>query len=267
MNFICPICKNELIKENKSLSCINKHSFDIAKSGYCNLNIQNNSSKSHGDNKEMVNSRTSFLNKDYYLPLKKELISIVKKINPTSLVDCGCGEGYYTRGFSQEMDECQVVGVDLSKEAINYASKNDKKCSYIISSLFKIPLVDECSDVLVSIFAPLALDEFYRLLKKDGKLIVVSPKEKHLYGLKKQIYAQAYFNEVEYIKDDRFELIDEKVVDANIILENQEDIQNLFSMTPYYYKTKKEDKDKLSTLLTLETKISFSIQIYKKQSS
>ena len=39
---------------------------------------------------------------------------------------------------------------------------------------------------------------------------------------------------------------------------------NLFMMTPYYYKTSIEDKKKLESLTTLETEIAFSLQIIQK---
>mgnify|MGYP003057234303 CR=1 FL=1 len=34
---ICPVCKEKLIKENKTFRCVNNHSFDCAKQGYVNL--------------------------------------------------------------------------------------------------------------------------------------------------------------------------------------------------------------------------------------
>ena len=33
MNILCPICKETLTKQDKTLTCPNKHSFDIAKQG------------------------------------------------------------------------------------------------------------------------------------------------------------------------------------------------------------------------------------------
>ena len=49
-----------------------------------------------------------------------------------------------------------------------------------------------------------------------------------------------------------------------IILENKDDIYNLFTMTPYYYKTSKEDTEKLLKLESLTTTVHFAIEIYKK---
>ena len=61
---ICPVCKEKLIKENKTFRCVNNHSFDCAKQGYVNLSRKQ--TKNHGDNALMVKARTDFLEKDYY---------------------------------------------------------------------------------------------------------------------------------------------------------------------------------------------------------
>lgn len=37
---LCPVCGNELKKDEKRLFCSNAHSFDIAKEGYVNLLIK-----------------------------------------------------------------------------------------------------------------------------------------------------------------------------------------------------------------------------------
>ena len=45
----------------------------MAKEGYVNLLISNKSSDSHGDDKEMVASRTAFLDGGYYKPLRDKV--------------------------------------------------------------------------------------------------------------------------------------------------------------------------------------------------
>ncbi len=262
MKLICPICKSPLTLEAKSYKCNLNHTYDQAKSGYINLNAGKNSTKTQGDNKLMVTSRSQFLQKNYYQALLKQLNQLLIEIDPQVLLDCGCGEGYYTSHFANQLNQCEIYGFDLSKEAIHHASKQDKKTQYVISSIFHIPMANECADTLINIFAPIALDEFYRLMKKDAVLIVVGPSTHHLFDLKKAIYDHPYENQVEYINDPRFQLYQEVIVNDHIHLASQEDIQALFTMTPYFYKTSIEDKAKLETLETLDTQISFSIQIY-----
>ena len=77
MNILCPICKEILTKQDKTLTCPNKHSFDIAKQGYINLNMKDSSNT--GDEKEMIKAGNLFLNEDYYLFLKDKLNEIINK--------------------------------------------------------------------------------------------------------------------------------------------------------------------------------------------
>ena len=100
MKLLCPICNEKLVKVDRQARCANNHSFDYAKQGYLNLLIKQ--SVDHGDNKEMVQARTQFLNSGGYAFLKQELVNLTKKYDSHVLCDLGCGEGYYTSGFQAE---------------------------------------------------------------------------------------------------------------------------------------------------------------------
>ena len=63
---------------------------------------------------------------------------------------------------------------------------------------------------------------------------------------------------------DGFEMVDRKFVQEQIELRCQKDIDNLFKMTPYYYKTPQEGVERLSVLSALKTKIEFEILLYQK---
>ena len=66
MSFICPVCKQRLTRSGSCYRCRGNHSFDIAKSGYVNLLLsQQSSQKRHGDDKAMVLARRRFLEKEY----------------------------------------------------------------------------------------------------------------------------------------------------------------------------------------------------------
>ena len=90
------------------------------------------------------------------------------------------------------------------------------------------------------------------------------PGRLHLWELKKALYDEPYENEV---KDYRLEgfFFEEKIpVEARIYLPDNQDIRNLFSMTPYYYKSGVDTDRKLAELPDLETGISFEILVYRK---
>ncbi len=263
MKYRCPICQNTLYQIDNSLKCSQNHSFDFAKSGYINLYTKS-TSKDHGDNKLMIQARTSHLEKGYYEVLVKILLEVVSQLPCQCLVDVGCGEGYYTRQMKEKLLDTEVYGFDLSKDAILYASKHDKLTHYAISSIFDLPLENESCDVVTSLFTPIANDEFSRIISNNGYLIVVTPGKYHLYHLKESLYENVYLNEEFVLNDPRFKLVQTLNVENQICLNSQEDIQNLFLMTPYYYKTSLQDKEKLAKLKTLNTKIDFMIKVYQK---
>ena len=53
-------------------------------------------------------------------------------------------------------------------------------------------------------------------------------------------------------------------VEDTITLPSQADIQALFQMTPYYWKTPREGAARLAALETLSTRISFRIHIFRR---
>lgn len=268
LSFICPICRMTLTKNLNSLKCQNNHCFDISKTGYVNL-LTGNGKKNHGDDKLMVKARHIFLSKDYYKPLRDKL---QKEVSDTSvsgniLLDSGCGEGYYTSAFVEALSEknnCEIFGIDLSKEALKLAAKRCPAASFAAASAYCLPFQDESFDILTSVFSPLALNEFQRVLKKDGIFITVIPLENHLFSLKKVIYDTPYKNRPESAKLDGFALVNSSEVKRTITLTTQDDICNLFKMTPYYYKTSAKDQEKLNGIDKLDVETEFMILTYKK---
>ena len=96
---ICPNCGLELTRHNNTMRCEKGHSFDIAAAGYCNLLTGSKPGDFIGDSKEMVAARRRFLDTGAYEPLRSALCKTVLKYAPegaVSVLDAGCGEGYYT---------------------------------------------------------------------------------------------------------------------------------------------------------------------------
>lgn len=91
------------------------------------------------------------------------------------------------------------------------------------------------------------------------------PGENHLFGLKKATYKTPYKNEVDDSKIDGFELLLTERVAYELSLDTSEKIKSLFMMTPYAYRTKKEDKERVLALSSLKTEIEFVVFVYKKQ--
>ena len=257
---ICPNCHQPLIREDKRYVCLNGHSFDIAKQGYCNLLIHNK--KDPGDNKTMVDARQLFFSQDYYRVLKEKIIEVIKELNLTNLIDAGCGQGYYTNAIDEAL-HLQIYGFDMSKLALAKASKKNRSVHYFAASVFELPVSDHSFDGLLSIFAPFSLDEIQRVLKPNGYFIKVGPGPYHLYGLKKVLYQEPYLNQIETVNHSNFELAKHCEVNDEIYIEGQEKIDALFKMTPYYYHTPRVNSLRLQELENLKTQIQFEIEVYQ----
>lgn len=266
IDFICPVCKNKLSDLGNLYKCENGHCFDKSKFGYVNLlQSQKSSAKRHGDDRLMVRARRDFLTKGYYGFLLDAVCGICEKYLPENadILDAGCGECYYSSGIKQKY-AFEFAGVDISKDALEFASKRKSGIKTAVASLFDLPFADGSFDGLLNIFSPEADGEFHRVLKKGGIMIRVIPLERHLYDLKAVIYDNPYENEIPDTAVEGFTMIKSVQHKARIWLKNNEDIQNLFKMTPYYYKTGKDDQEKITGLESFETQAEFEIRIYKK---
>lgn len=264
--FLCPVCKEKLTELEKGAVCTKGHSFDKAKSGYINLLPNNLPAGNHGDNKLMIRARHDFLEKGYYLPLRDELCKVIEKYTDMSpvIIDAGCGEGWYTKGIFDFLENPCILAVDISKDAMKFAAKREREIKCAAASVFHLPVEDECADVCLSVFSPLCEEEFQRVVKKGGYFIYVIPAENHLWSLKKAVYDEPYKNSVKPYEMEKFTFIQKVCVDGVMKMKSAEDTENLFMMTPYYYKTSKADAEKLLSSPPEEIEYSFEILIFQK---
>ena len=262
---VCPICGSQLSFGEGSLACggERRHNFDKAKSGYVNLNMHKATS---GDDKSMARARQSFLRGDYYRPFAEAVAKEAGK--GEMLIDAGCGEGYYTELCAENFDA--ALGVDLSKHALDLAAKSAKqkgladKLFYATASVYELPVKDNSADALVNIFAPCVENEYTRVLKNGGRLVVAAAGKDHLSGLKSVLYENVTENEERRDYPKNMRLVNTVKVQHNAEIKG-EDIWQLFMMTPYYYKTSKEAAEKLKSYQSLETLLDFEIRTYIKE--
>ena len=137
-----------------------------------------------------------------------------------------------------------------------------KEARFAVAGVFHLPVLDRSCDLLLTMFAPYCGEEFQRVLKTNGQMIMVIPGVRHLWELKQAIYAVPYLNQVKDYELDGFELQSVEKISYEIELNSNEDIVNLFSMTPYYYKTGKNEQEKLKLLEKLKTTVEFEIITY-----
>lgn len=262
----CPKCGQALDRQNNSLICENRHTYDFSASGYVNFNLKQNIS---GDSPEMVHARSRFLDAGYYEVLANEVNRILSDLSAKTVVDAGCGEGYYSSVFAKKDENRFVYGFDLSKTAVNKAAKRvlnkTENALFMVSSIFEMPIRDKSVDSVVSIFAPVAWEEFARIIKPGGHLVICAAGKDHLLGLKKAIYDDVYLNTPEkLVPGEGFVEISRKNLNYTVKISDNQEICDLFAMTPYYWKTAKDDAAKLKELKELETVLDFDIFVFER---
>jgi len=253
------------------VQCPCRHTFDRAREGYVYLlPVGRKHSKAPGDDKGMASARRAFLDKGWYQPLRDALCALAVEYteDAPSVLDAGCGEGYYTAGVRDVLLDAgknpHMTGIDISKFSIRMAAKKYPGIDFAVASAYHLPVPDTCVDLLLNVFSPLALDEFRRVLKPGGYYLYVVPAANHLWELKTVLYDRPYSNEEKETPYDGFTY--EKIVPVTytVHLPSQEDIHALFQMTPYYWKTGKEGAARLGRLTELDCRIDFRIHVFRR---
>lgn len=271
--FCCPLCASPLTREAGTYRCPQGHSFDLAAAGYTHLLPANRKhSKQPGDDREMVAARAAFLERGYYAPLLQALcagaLERLADLPAPVILDSGCGEGYYTSGLFQALTQAghtpAVAGVDLSKFALRRAAKRLPQGEFAVASVYHLPLLPSSVDLLANIFSPLAAQEFARVVRPGGWFCYAVPSPRHLWEMKQVLYPKPYENPVKREDYPGFVWRDVQEVRYTIRLTCLADIQALFGMTPYAWKTPKAGRERLAKLEELDTSIGFDLHWYQR---
>lgn len=259
--FACPICQENLTLLETNFKCCNRHSFDLAKFGYVNLAPQIKQSANY--DKENFQNRQQILEAGFYqaiLDAVSDLLASSK--TTTTILDIGCGEGFYSRKLQESHSEKTFYAFDISKDSVQIAAKSEPNwaVNWFVGDLARLPIKDASMDILLDIFSPANYGEFRRVLSKDGILIKVIPTENHLKEIRQRVQDQ--LTNKEYSNQD----IKEHFQEHFTILSSQsasltktitaEQLQALLSMTPllFHVDQSKIDWSRL-TEITIEAEI------------
>ncbi|MDX9971290.1 MAG: methyltransferase domain-containing protein [Candidatus Gracilibacteria bacterium] len=238
----CPNCSSFLIRSEKAFFCENKHNFDIAKEAYVNLILANKKkSLKSGDTKEMILSRQKFLNSGKYDFLLSVILKELKKnqTKSSSILDIGCGSGYYIDCVKKKFPTSVCYGIDVSKASIINCSKNFPKIDFAVANSFDLPFLDKTFDNILSVFAPFKETEVERIIKKNGTLIVVRPGEKHFFEIyKRHNIPQKLKRKISF---DRLNLAKTIKIQKKDSVLTTEQIYDLIAMTPLFWKIPKTE--------------------------
>ena len=262
MELICPICHLPLAQEGRSLRCGRNHSFDVARQGYVNLlPVQQKRSLHPGDTREQVLSRRAFLESGAYEPIV-EAVKTAAEGHAGPILDVGCGEGYYAVRAAEHLG-AELTGLDISKEAVRCAAAKYKGHRWICGTAAHLPIAGESVGVLMSMFALTMPQEFQRVLKKDGIFIQVLAAQDHLMGLKSIIYPEILLKEKDSVPSlEGFELVSSTPVRFDFTAQGEQ-IGNLLSMTPHFWRISAEGAKRLKETTTLTDTASCVVNVYR----
>ena len=262
MELICPICQLPLFCEGRSLRCGRNHSFDVARQGYVNLlPVQQKRSLHPGDTREQVLSRREFLESGAYGPIV-EAVKAAAEGHAGPILDVGCGEGWYAVQVADHLG-AELTGLDISKEAVRCAAAKYKGHRWICGTAAHLPIGENSVGVLMSMFALTMPQEFCRVLKKDGIFIQVLAAQDHLMGLKSIIYPEILLKDKDSVPElEGFELISSTPVRFEFTAEGEQ-IRNLLSMTPHFWRISAEGAKRLKETTTLTDTASCVVNVYK----
>jgi 23S rRNA (guanine745-N1)-methyltransferase len=184
---LCPVrdCHQPLIGNGNRLLCPRGHSFDVARSGYINLlQPQDRRSRQPGDTAAAVAARRRLHDRGATEPLLRAIAEVVGASAAESVLDAGCGDGYYLGSLARETG-IEAHGVDISIPAVEAAARRYPECEWIVANADRfLPYADASFAAVLSITARMNAGEFRRVLRDGGHLLVAVPGPEDLIELR-----------------------------------------------------------------------------------
>src|SRR5580704_9193080 len=169
-------CHLQLAREESRFFCPRGHSFDVARSGYINLlQPQDRRSKQPGDTPAAVAARRRLHDRGVTQPLLQAIAEITHGSPRDSVLDAGCGDGYYLGELARRTG-CDAHGVDISIPAVEAAARRYPACEWIVANADRfVPCADASFHLVLSITGRMNAAEFRRVLRDGGHLLVALP--------------------------------------------------------------------------------------------
>ena len=238
--FACPICQENLVLIETSLKCCNRHSFDLSKFGYVNLAPQIKQSANY--DKENFQNRQQILEAGFYQAILEAVSDLLASSETsTTVLDIGCGEGFYSRKLQETHSDKTFYAFDISKDSVQIAAKSEPNwaVNWFVGDLARLPIKDASMDILLDIFSPANYGEFRRVLSKNGILIKVIPTENHLKEIRQKVQDQLtkkdYSNQdIKNHFQEHFTILSSQTTSLTKTI-TAEQLQALLSMTPLLF--------------------------------
>jgi 23S rRNA (guanine745-N1)-methyltransferase len=264
----CPIDGSPLdVVQAGALRCGSGHCFDRARQGYYNLLVvQHKASRDPGDSRDMVMARQRFLATGAFQAIAAHAARLTAglfaqecQVAPCTVLDAGCGEGYYlayiagTSGPDNTL--LRFAGTDISKQALQAAARRRSDCFWAVATNRHLPFATGGIGLILSMFGFPVCDEFARLQPSGAHLLLVDPGPDHLLELRTIIYPVVNSTAPPAITAAiaaGYALVDEHSLRFPIKLTSAQQIADLLRMTPHDHRATRAGREALARLDCLD---------------
>lgn len=179
----CPHCAAPLVLGPSVTRCERGHSFDLARQGY--LNLLAGPQPPNADTAAMLAARGRVLASGAFDPLLNLVAQQARDAH--RVLEVGSGTAHYLRRCLGDDPSARGIALDVSVAAAKVAARVDQRIAAVVADVWSgLPVLDHTMDAVVCAFAPRNLAEFARVLRRGGRLLVVTPNPGHLAVLRER---------------------------------------------------------------------------------
>jgi 23S rRNA (guanine745-N1)-methyltransferase len=264
--WVCPHCGLGLqaSPDGAALACARGHSFDRAREGYVNLLPANRKrSAEPGDSPEMVAARRRVHEAAAYQPLAEAIVGVLAGLPVgATVLDLGCGEGYYGTAVARALPGRDLYGIDISRPAVRLAAKRLQSASFAVANAYQLPLPPGSFDAIIRVFAPSSDPEVTRVLRPGGVYLEVCPAQRHLWQVRAALYDTPRGHEPPRTEIAGLQLLRQLGIEYELATEPAL-LADIIGMTPFAHRGRREGRQRLADAAPAAVTMAFSLQLYR----
>ncbi len=272
---LCPLDGSPLATTERGMRCPDGHTFDRARQGYVHLlPVQAKRSRAPGDSKPMVAARRRFLDSGAYRPIADGVAagaaSLAAGEERFSVLDAGCGEGYYLEAVRQRLEGVTrpgLLGVDISKHAVAAAAGRYKGMQWVVASNRQALVPPGALDLVLSLFGFPDFERFHEALRPGGHLLLADPGPDHLLELRRVIYPEVRRKGpplLDVALERGWALEESRWLRFSVELAEQERIDDLMAMTPHLYRAPAAGREAAARLGHIEVTVEVALRLLRR---
>ena len=178
-------------------------------------------------------------------------------------------------------ENLSFIGLDISKDAIVQAAKRNKQISWVVGTNRQPPVENESVDIILCLFGFVNFAGFSKVLKPGGVIIFVDPGPEHLKELRAIIYDEGRSDrsqsEVGHLETgcsekafsghqpgSGFSELEQKRLQYKATVYGQTQVNNLFLMTPHFYRASQAGRLAVAKLESLDITVDVVFSVFRK---